>query len=144
MIRRHTLALLCAVVSLAMPAAASAEAPPALEVVRLKPALEAPKRTSAVDAEVDALLLRITNKETSMRTKILILTGCVLSLAGVKSDGDEIKRAVTFLVITQKEDGSWPMKRRGNPGVTPSDFIVPITYFGSAWATLGLMHAVPR
>ena len=55
-----------------------------------------------------------------------------------------MKRGVAFLVETQKEDGSWPMKRRGHPGVTPGDIIVPITYFGSAWATLGLLRAVPR
>jgi squalene cyclase len=68
----------------------------------------------------------------------------VLSLAGVKNDRDEVRRAVTFLVDKQKEDGSWPMARRGHPGVTPSDFVVPITYFGSAWATLGLMRSVPK
>jgi hypothetical protein len=65
----------------------------------------------------------------------------VLSLAGVKNDREEVRRAVTFLVDTQKEDGSWPMKRRSHPGVTPSDNVVPITYFGSAWATLGLLRA---
>lgn len=68
----------------------------------------------------------------------------VLSLAGVKSDRAEIQRAVTFLVGEQKEDGSWPMTRRGHPGVTPSNNVVPITYFGSAWATLGLMRSVPK
>lgn len=68
----------------------------------------------------------------------------VLRLAGVQSDREEVQRAVRFLVEAQKEDGSWPMKRRGHPGVTPSDYIVPITYFGSAWATLGLMRTVPR
>jgi hypothetical protein len=36
------------------------------------------------------------------------------------------------------------MTRRGHPGVTPSDNVVPITYFGSAWATLGLMRSVPK
>lgn len=68
----------------------------------------------------------------------------VLSLAGAKSDREEVRRAVTYLVETQQDDGSWPMKRRGHPGVTPSDNVVPITYFGSAWATLGLLGAAPR
>jgi hypothetical protein len=68
----------------------------------------------------------------------------VLSLAGVKNDREEVQRAVAFLVARQKADGSWPMTRRGHPGVTPSDFVVPITYFGSAWATLGLMRCVPK
>jgi squalene-hopene/tetraprenyl-beta-curcumene cyclase len=68
----------------------------------------------------------------------------VLNLAGVKSDRAEVQRAVAFLVSTQKDDGSWPMIRRGHPGVTPSDFVVPITYFGSAWGTLGLLRSVKK
>jgi hypothetical protein len=68
----------------------------------------------------------------------------LLNLSGVKPERAEIQRAVTFLTSTQKEDGSWPMTRRGHPGVTPSDFVMPITYFGSAWGTLGLMRSVPK
>jgi hypothetical protein len=68
----------------------------------------------------------------------------VLSLAGVPNDAPEVKRAVAFLTSTQKDDGSWPMARRSHPGITPSGFVVPITYFGSAWATLGLLRSVPR
>jgi squalene-hopene/tetraprenyl-beta-curcumene cyclase len=68
----------------------------------------------------------------------------VLSLAGVKKDRDEIRRGVAFLVGSQKDDGSWPMNRRGHPGVTPGPNTVPIIYFGSAWATLGLMRSVPK
>jgi Squalene-hopene cyclase C-terminal domain len=68
----------------------------------------------------------------------------VLSLTGVKNDRAEVRRAVAFLVAGQKEDGSWPMTGRAHPGATPSKNLVPITYFGSAWATLGLMRSVPR
>jgi squalene-hopene/tetraprenyl-beta-curcumene cyclase len=68
----------------------------------------------------------------------------VLSLAGVGNDRPEVRRAVTFLVTTQREDGSWPMTPRSHPGATPAGNIVPITYFGSAWATLGLVRTVPR
>ena len=68
----------------------------------------------------------------------------VLSLAGVKNDRVEVRRAVAFLVGNQTEDGSWPMRRRGHEGVTPGDFTAPIVYFGSAWATLGLMRTVPK
>jgi hypothetical protein len=68
----------------------------------------------------------------------------VLGLAGVKNDREEVQRGVTFLVNTQKQDGSWPMTRRFHPGVTPSNNLVPITYFGSAWATLGLMRSAPK
>ncbi|MCI0461207.1 MAG: terpene cyclase/mutase family protein [Gemmataceae bacterium] len=68
----------------------------------------------------------------------------VLSLAGVKNDRAEVRRGVTFLVNTQKENGSWPMTARSHPGATPANNVIPITYFGSAWATLGLMRSVPR
>jgi hypothetical protein len=68
----------------------------------------------------------------------------ILSLAGVKNDRAELRRAVAFLVDTQKEDGSWPMTSRAHPGATPMKNPVPITYFGSTWATLGLLRAVPR
>jgi hypothetical protein len=66
----------------------------------------------------------------------------VLNLAGIQVDRPEIQRGLAFLVATQNDDGSWPMTRRGHPGVTPGPFKVPITYFGSAWATLGLMRSV--
>lgn len=68
----------------------------------------------------------------------------ILSLAGVAPDRAEVRRGVSFLVSTQKEDGAWPMTTRSHPGATPSKNLVPITYFGSAWATLGLMRCVPK
>jgi hypothetical protein len=64
-----------------------------------------------------------------------------LSLAGVKSDRAEMQKAVAFLVKTQKEDGSWAMKQRAHPGEKPGNNATPITYFGSAWGTLGLLRA---
>ena len=67
-----------------------------------------------------------------------------LSLAGVKPDRAEIQRGVAFLVATQKDDGSWSMKSRAHPGEKPMTNPVPITYFGSTWATLGLMRTVPK
>jgi hypothetical protein len=67
-----------------------------------------------------------------------------LSLAGVAGDREEIRRGVAFLVARQKPDGSWPMTSRAQPGATPMTNPVPITYFGSAWATLGLLRSVPR
>lgn len=66
-----------------------------------------------------------------------------LSFAGVKSDRAQIQRAVSFLVANQRDDGSWPMTSRGHPGEKPFTNPVPITYFGSAWAILGLVRSVP-
>ena len=66
-----------------------------------------------------------------------------LSLAGVPRDNSEIQRAVEFLVAHQRDDGSWPMTSRAHPGEQPFTNPVPITYFGSAWATLGLLQTFP-
>ena len=68
----------------------------------------------------------------------------VLNTAGVKSDRAEVQRAASFLISTQKEDGSWPMTPRSHPDATPAKNAVPITYLGSAWATLGLMRSAPK
>ena len=66
-----------------------------------------------------------------------------LSFAGVKNDRPEIQRAVSFLAASQREDGSWPMISRGHPDMKPFTNPVPITYFGTAWATLGLVRSMP-
>lgn len=68
----------------------------------------------------------------------------VLNLAGVPQDHAAVARGVKFLVKTQNADGSWPMIRRGHPGVTPGPFTVPIIYFGSVWGTMGLMRSVGK
>jgi hypothetical protein len=68
----------------------------------------------------------------------------MLSLAGVKSDRPEVQRGVSFLLANQREDGSWSMTSRAQPGAKPFTNPVPITYFGSAWASLGLMRSSPK
>src|SRR5262245_474806 len=67
-----------------------------------------------------------------------------LSLARVKPDRTELQRGSNFLAGNQEDDGSWPMKSRSHPGATPMTNTVPITYFGSAWATMGLVRVVTR
>lgn len=67
-----------------------------------------------------------------------------LSLAGAPNDRPEVRRGVAFLVASQKEDGSWPMASRAQPGEKPMTNPVPITYFGSAWATMGLACSAPN
>jgi hypothetical protein len=119
--------------------------------LRLLVRVRAGETATTVQAEVDRFLSR-QNKDGGWgqlkgAASDAYATGqalYVLSLAGVKNDRDEVQRGVAFLVKTQKDDGSWPMARRGHPGVTPSDNLVPITYFGSAWATLGLMRSAPK
>jgi hypothetical protein len=68
----------------------------------------------------------------------------VLSLAGVKHDRVQVRKGMAFLTASQKEDGSWPMTSRAHPGAKPAANPVPITYFGSAWATLALMRSAPK
>lgn len=68
----------------------------------------------------------------------------LLSLAGVKNDRPEVQRGVAFLVANQKVGGSWPMTPRAQPGAKPATNTTPITYFGSAWATLGLLRSAPK
>ena len=68
----------------------------------------------------------------------------ILNLAGMKSDRSEVQRAAAFLVSTQTEDGSWPMTPRSHAEATPAKNPVPITYFGSAWGTIGLARSFPK
>ena len=73
----------------------------------------------------------------------------VLSLAGYSAGRSEkirpeIKRAIDFLVTTQKADGSWPMVSRGKPGGKPSKLLTPITCAATSWATLSLARLVPK
>jgi len=67
----------------------------------------------------------------------------VLNVAGVNVDRTEVKRGLAFLVRTQNDDGSWPMKSRAHPGAKPFTNPIPITYFGSAWAILGMVRSLP-
>jgi N-acyl-D-amino-acid deacylase len=118
---------------------------------RLFQDVQSKKSAKELDAGIDRLLAR-QNKDGGWGQLIdapsdAFATGQTiyfLGQAGVQTDRPELRRAVEFLVKTQKEDGSWPMKRRGHPGVTPGDNVVPIIYFGSAWATMGLMRGAEK
>lgn len=60
----------------------------------------------------------------------------VLARAGVRPGAGEMKRGVHYLIRSQREDGSWPMKSRVN-----AKDLTPITSAGAAWAVLGLLRA---
>ncbi len=64
--------------------------------------------------------------------------------ANAFSAAAEVQRGVAFLVASQRPDGSWPTKSRAQPGEKPFTNPVPITYFGSAWATLGLVRSAGK
>ncbi len=68
-----------------------------------------------------------------------------LSFVPAGNHQEAIGRAISFLVGTQQESGAWTMTARYHPDgdITKPRYMVPITYFGSAWATLGLVRLVP-
>jgi hypothetical protein len=68
----------------------------------------------------------------------------VLRKAGMDVQQPEIRGAIQFLMTTQRDDGSWPMSSRAHPGAEPLTNPVPITCFGSAWGTLGLLSFLPE
>jgi hypothetical protein len=75
-------------------------------------------------------------------------TGLSLSvLSAHKTEGVEmaVRRAQAFLTRTQQSDGSWPMSSRpAEPkGPGPASSLGPIKYFGTAWATIGLVRSCP-
>ena len=59
---------------------------------------------------------------------------------------EPLLRARDFLVKTQQADGSWLMKSRPAPppGPGPARYLTPIRYWGSAWATIGLVQPLPK
>jgi hypothetical protein len=69
-----------------------------------------------------------------------------LSLAGYTAEQPETRRAVDFLVATQKPDGSWPMTSRSTPNGEPGSakLLTPIMCSASSWAVLGLARIAPK
>jgi squalene-hopene/tetraprenyl-beta-curcumene cyclase len=119
--------------------------------IRLFRAAQAGKPAKELRPQIDALLKR-QNKDGGWgqvpdAPGDAFATGQALyflNIAGVAPDTAEMRRGLSFLVTTQKDDGSWPMTRRGHPGVTPSNFTWPIVHLGSAWATIALAHCAPK
>jgi hypothetical protein len=65
-----------------------------------------------------------------------------LAHAGITSDDEVVARGQSFLVLTQRDDGSWPMTSRPmKPGGEGAGSLIPITGGGSAWAVLGLVRS---
>jgi hypothetical protein len=70
----------------------------------------------------------------------------VLALSGYTAERPAIRRAIDFLVATQKPDGSWPMSSRSTPNGQPGGAkdLAPITCAATSWATLGLVRLAPK
>jgi hypothetical protein len=70
-----------------------------------------------------------------------LATGQVLyALSDLATDDAPIRRARAFLIGTQREDGSW---RVPSTKAKPKDDAIS-TYWGSAWATIGLLRTMDR
>lgn len=86
--------------------------------------------------------------QTDDRTSDAFATGqtlLVLHRAGVSSASPAVRNGIGFLLRTQLPNGSWPMASRPNPETgNPAEFLNPITYAATAWATLGLTTCVPK
>lgn len=67
-----------------------------------------------------------------------------LGRAGVGKENRQVQRGIAFLLATQKSDGSWPMLSRETSVRKVSDSMKSTIYFGSAWATLGLLQAMGK
>jgi hypothetical protein len=69
----------------------------------------------------------------------------VLGLAGEKAANNAaVAKGQAWLINKQHADGSWEITPRPNkPGDNESDKTRPITYVGTAWATLGLIRTTP-
>lgn len=70
-------------------------------------------------------------------------TGQALYALAQATSGDEaVRRGQSFLMGSQRENGSWPMiSRPTEPGGEGSQSLIPITGAGSAWAVIGLCRS---
>ncbi len=64
-----------------------------------------------------------------------------LALAGTPADDAAVRRAQQFLVSTQQPDGSWAV--RGTKAAKKDRIEETATYWGTAWAALGLLQTLP-
>jgi hypothetical protein len=61
-----------------------------------------------------------------------------LNAAGAGPDDSAVRRACRFLTTTQQQDGSWLVHTRN-----PNSHDPVISYYGTAWAILGLLRTLP-
>ena len=66
-----------------------------------------------------------------------------LNLAGIPPNDSHIQNAVNYLLKTQKEDGTWFVDSdlTSRDGSDAKDYVY--TYWGTAWATIGLARSLP-
>ncbi|WP_298868569.1 prenyltransferase/squalene oxidase repeat-containing protein [uncultured Gimesia sp.] len=62
--------------------------------------------------------------------------------AGLDSNDQAIKRAQQFLVSTQRDDGSWPVK--GTKEKKKNNVEETAVYWGTTWAAVSLIESLPK
>lgn len=65
-----------------------------------------------------------------------------LVVAGVDRNDPAVKGAQQFLVSTQRDDGSWPV--RGTKEKKKASVQETAVYWGTTWAVMGLVESLPR
>lgn len=64
-----------------------------------------------------------------------------MSVAGMTKDKTPMSKAIQFLISTQQADGSWKVK--GTKEKKKATVQETATYWGTAWATIGLLQTLP-
>ncbi|MDF1742412.1 MAG: terpene cyclase/mutase family protein [Gimesia sp.] len=62
--------------------------------------------------------------------------------AGLDSNDQSIKRAQQFLLSTQRDDGSWPVK--GTKEKKKNNVEETAVFWGTTWAVVGLIESLPK
>lgn len=65
-----------------------------------------------------------------------------LVVAGVDRNDPAVKGAQQFLVSTQRDDGSWPV--RGTKEKKKASVQETVVYWGTTWAVMGLVESLPE
>lgn len=65
-----------------------------------------------------------------------------LSQSGLASDHPAITAAWHYLITTQSDDGSWPVK--GTKKKDKDNVVETATYWGAAWAVIGMVNSLPE
>ncbi|HEX4609993.1 MAG TPA: prenyltransferase/squalene oxidase repeat-containing protein [Urbifossiella sp.] len=67
-----------------------------------------------------------------------------LGVAGATGDDPVVRRAVAYLLRTQREDGSWECRSRQAFATRPDKVNAVTTHWGTGWTAIGLLRTLPR